>query len=120
MPKNEETEQDTFHDVISAIDANEVEPERHLSIQIDTALREAIRATQDSGQTAGVTIAVKVKRDGDRRVVFAANISKKLPTPTFGGATLYADAAGRVHRSDPAQIRMDFPKAVPITSKKES
>lgn len=107
----EKTEQDTFDEVVAAIDSAEVDPDRHVSIQIDKSLRDAIRAAQSSGQASGVTIAVKVKPGPDRRVSFAMNVSAKLPRPPVAAVTLYADASGGLHTSDPTQLRMDFKRA---------
>lgn len=109
--KAERTEQDTFDEVMTAIDAAEVDPDRHVSIQIDRSLREAIRAAQTSGQASGVTIGVKVKPGPDRRVSFAMNVSAKLPRPPVAAVTLYADAGGGLHASDPAQLKMDLQRA---------
>lgn len=120
MPKEKAEEQDTFNDVIAAIDANESEPERHLSIQIDNSLRDAIRAAQSSGQPASVTIVVKVKREVDRRVGFSATVAAKLPRPPLSGVTLYADADGNIHKSDPAQMRMPFAPPTPISTRRDS
>lgn len=120
MQKQEvQDEQDTFDQVIQAIDSTESEPERHLSIQIDNSLRDAIRAAQASGQKSSVTIAVKVVPGPDRRVTFAANVKAQLPRPPVSGVTLYADADGNVHRSDPAQQRLQFFDAT-ATRKQES
>lgn len=105
---DEAKEQDTFSDVVQAIDALEVEPDRHLSIQIDNSLRDAICAAQSSNQKASVTIVIKVTPGVERRVSFAANVNAKLPRPPLSGVTLYADADGNVHRQDPAQTRLDF------------
>ena len=44
MAKPAEEPQDTFNDIVEAIDALETEAYRHLSIQIDNSLRDAIRA----------------------------------------------------------------------------
>lgn len=46
--EDEEEQPDTFDAVIEAIDSMESEPDRHLSIQIDRSLRDAIRAAQAS------------------------------------------------------------------------
>lgn len=106
--KTEVIEQETFNDVIGAIDALEVEEERLLSIQMDKSLQEAIRAAQNSGQPAAVTVSVKVKPGPERRVTFSATVSAKLPRPPVSAATLYADLDGKVHKSDPAQLKMPF------------
>lgn len=108
-------ENDTFQSVIEAIDTQEIEADRHLSIQIDRSLRDAIRAAQNSGQKAEVTVKVSVKPGPERRVNFAAHVSAKLPRPPVSAVTLYADEDGHVHRSDPAQRTLDFPKPVPLT-----
>ena len=109
--KAEKADQDTFDEVVSAIDAAEVDPDRHVSIQIDKSLREAVRAAQSSGQPSAITIQVKVKPGPDRRVSFGMNVSAKLPRPPVAAVTLYADAGGGLHSSDPAQLRMDFKRA---------
>lgn len=111
MPKPTD-EQDTFNQILEAIDALETEEERHLSIQIDKSLRDAIRAAQNSGQPAEVTVKVKVKTGPERRINFSANVSAKLPRPPVSGVTLYADLDGRVHKSDPAQLKMPFTTAL--------
>jgi hypothetical protein len=127
MPKTEKPDteadaKDTFTSIIEAIDSMEVEPERHLSVQIDRALREGILATKNSGQGASITISLKVKRDAERRVTFVGNVALKAPRPPSSAVTLYTDDDGHVHRSDPAQLRMDFPRAIPLTpnTKKEA
>lgn len=101
-------EQDTFNDVVEAIDALEVDPDRHLSIQIDKSIREGIRAAQTSGQTAEVVIKVKMRPGIERRMDFEANVSAKLPRPAVAAVTLYADAQGNLHKSDPAQLKIRF------------
>ncbi len=110
MSKPKPEEQDTFHAVIQAIDEQEVDPDRHLSIQIDECVRDAIRAAQSSGQSAAVTIKVTIKPGPERRISFAANVNAKLPRPPVSAVTLYADDAGRLHHSNPDQLRMPFAK----------
>lgn len=118
MQATEGEETSAFQEIVAAIEAIETEAERHLSIQIDGSLRDAIRAAQTSGQKASVTITVKVIPGPDRRVTFSANLASKLPKPPLATATLFADQSGKLHRSDPAQLRM-FPLAT-IHTKKES
>lgn len=117
--EKEAAPQDTFTNIVDAIDSLETEAERHLSIQIDNSLRDAIRAAQNSGQGASVTIVVKVKPGLERRVSFAANVNAKLPRPPLAGVTLYADNDGNVHKSDPAQLRL-FPKPSLTTLNKDT
>lgn len=116
-----ETDQNTFNDIVEAIDSLEHEPERHLSIQIDNSLRDAIRAAQTSNSKASVTILVKVTPGADRRVSFSANVKAQLPRPPLSGVTLFADPEGNVHRSDPAQMKLfaqqTIANAKPVTSK---
>jgi hypothetical protein len=118
MPKDED--QDTFKDIVEAIDALETEADRHLSIQIDKSLRDAIRAAQNSGQPADVTIKVNVKPGPERRVSFAAKVAAKLPRPPVSAVTLYADLDGNVHKSDPQQLRMPFTTRLVESAKEEN
>lgn len=102
----------TFDEVVEAIDSLESEPDRHLSIQIDKSLRDAIKAAQTSGQSADVTIKIKVKPEAGRRVGFSANVSAKLPRPPVSGVTLFADIDGKVHKADPAQLKLPMATAL--------
>ena len=104
----EAEEQDTFVSVVEAIDQQEVDPDRHLSIQLDQSMRDAIRAAQTSGQKASVTVVVKVHPSQERRMIFSATVKASLPRPPVQMVTLFADANGAVHRSDPAQQRLAF------------
>lgn len=121
MPKKSEAEeQDTLDEVIKAIDAVEVDPDRHVSIQIDRSLREAVRAAKSSNQAASITVTIKVKAEAGRRMAFAANVSAKLPRPPTSGVTLFADESGAVHNSDPKQLRMDLAKTFTNHDEQES
>jgi len=61
---------------------------------------------------------VKVVPGADRRMTFACNVAAKLPRPPLQAATLYADEKGTLHRSDPAQKPLPFPK--PVRADQES
>lgn len=111
MPKPEKPstdEQDTFASIVEACDSAESDPDRQLSQQIERGCREAIQAAQNSGQPASVTIKLTVKAGPDRRVSFAPNVKAQLPRPPAPAVTLYADKEGRLHESDPAQMKMAF------------
>jgi hypothetical protein len=110
-------EQNTLGEVLKAIDSTESDPARNISIQIDHSLQEAVRSALNSGQVADVTLKVKVKPGAERRVSFSATVKATLPRPPVSSVTLYADAEGFVHTSDPAQGRLNFAIA---RSKKEN
>lgn len=112
----EAEEQDTFDHILTAIDSSEPDPERHISLQIDGALRDAICAAQASNSKAGVTIKVTIIPKQERRLVFACTVDAKLPRPPVNAATLYADGSGALFKSDPAQLRMDLPTTKRITN----
>jgi hypothetical protein len=116
----EQAEQDTFAKVVEAIDSLESEPSRHLSIQIDECVRDAVRAAQTSNQKASVTVVLKISPGPERRVSFAANVKAQIPRPPVSAATLYADAEGNVHASDPKQHHLEFYDATSQHPKKES
>jgi hypothetical protein len=118
-PPEQQDEQDTFDEVLKAIDASEFEPDRHISIQLDRSLREAIQAAQTSNKPASVTIAINVRPGPDRRVEFAAKVTSKLPKPPTNAVTLFADANGTLHKSDPRQMALRLSKLNPAASPKE-
>lgn len=104
-----DAQQDTLALVLQAVDSGESDPDRHLSIQIDDALREAIQAAHRAGESATVTIKVKVEPGPDRRVHFSAGVKAQLPRPPTPRAMLYADPkSGRLYQSDPNQGRLPF------------
>ncbi len=122
MKRRDEEEEapDTFDAVIEAIDRMESEPDRHLSIQIDRSLRDAIRAAQTSGQKASITIALFVtsRPDDPRRVNFVAKVAAKLPRPPVSSVSLYADEEGGVHNHDPAQLKLPY-APIPISQQRK-
>lgn len=115
MADETDEEKDLFSQIIEAIDDAEVEPDRHVSIQLETSLKDAIHAARMSGKKAIVTVKVHVKPEHERRVQFSATVDAKLPRPSVSAATLFADDRCQLHRSDPAQLRMTFPKPIPLT-----
>lgn len=119
MPKEEVEEKDTFDAIVEAIDALESEPDRHLSLQIDNSIQDAVKAAAASGQPSSVTIVVKMKSGPDRRMIFSASVAAKLPRPPVSAVVLYADDEGRIHKSDPDQLRMPFAQPTPISRKNE-
>ncbi len=124
MPKakKQEEEQDTFSDIISAIDAMEMEPDRHLSIQIDQSLREAVRAVQNGGKAATVSLTFKVARapESTKRIQISATLKKTMPPPPVSAVSLYADEDGSVHRSNPAQEQLPEPIGFPRLTNAQS
>lgn len=118
MAKKANEEQDTFDEVVKAIDANEVEPDKHLSIDIDQSLRDAICAAQLTGKPSSVTITIKVKKN-NRRLQFAANVKATLPRVPTPVVELYADAEGNVSNRDPAQGRFTFNEQSEFKPKEE-
>lgn len=117
---NQTEEQGTFTEVVRAIDAQEMEPERHIAVQMDEAVREAILAARGSGKNASVTVKLNVVPGIDRRVSFSAVVSSKLPKPSANLVTLFSDAEGNLHRQDPNQTRLDFTDAAPRRTAKDN
>lgn len=115
-----EPQPDTFDRVIAAIDLNETDPERHLSLQMDSATRDAIRTCRASGKAASVAVTIKVTPDSARRVKLHGSVKATLPRPPVSAVTLYTDDEGGVHHSDPAQLTLPHTTkktAVPVGGK---
>lgn len=94
MTKAAQDRQDTFLIILKALDAAETDPDRHISIQIDDALRDAIKAAQTSGEVANVSIKIKVKPGPDRRVHFIPSVKGQLPRPPVPAAYLVRGPRG--------------------------
>lgn len=107
-PTDDEEEIGTFEQVMLAIDETENDPSRHLSIQLDTSMQDAIRSARVSGQPATVTIKVKVRPGPESRVEFSATVDAKLPRPPVNAVTLFADDGGGLHKSNPKQEKLPF------------
>ncbi len=116
-----EEEIGTLQQVLRAVDETESDPARHVSIQIDDGIRDAIRACKDSGKKAKFTIEVVASPQPERRVQLGVLVKATLPKPPTSAVVLYADDMGSLHRSDPAQLPLPGaggPKVTPI--KKEN
>jgi hypothetical protein len=108
MPAAEDEDLGTFLEVIRAIDAAEVEPDKHCAVQMDDAVRDAIKAARKSGKAAEVTVKVKVTPGPERRVGLSVAVAKKLPMAPIQPVMRYADADGSLHDSDPEQGKFPF------------
>ena len=97
-----------FERVVTEIDRVEVEPARHLSLQIDTDVRNMIRSAYQSGQSASVTIKIVAKRKGEMVELSGASTAK-LPKPAAGSVRLYADEDGELFDHNPLHVAGPLP-----------
>lgn len=97
-----------FDRVIREIDRIEVEPDRHLTIQIDRDVRDMIRAANLSGQSASVTIKLVAKRKGELVEITGVSTAK-LPKPAPGSVRMYADEYGDLYDHNPSLVASSLP-----------
>lgn len=102
------TDKTQFEQILDAIDGAEPDGDRHVMVQVNRSLGEAIRAANASGKKATVTLKLEIKPSIDRRVVCAAAVDAKLPRPPVGSVNLFHDAMGNLYPSDPQQMKMQF------------
>jgi hypothetical protein len=100
--------QGPFDNVIRQIDRIEVEPERHLSIQIDNDVRAMIRSATQTGQAASVTIKLVAKRKGEL-IEITGTCTPKLPKPPVGSVRMYADEFGDLFNHNPNYVTSSLP-----------
>lgn len=110
---------DTFNRIVLEIDASESDQERHLSIQLDEAVRAAVRAVRASNKKATITMKLTIAPDKGSRVTFGGQVDSRLPRPGTNQVTLYTDAEGNVHRADPAQMPIRYETKRPAPAGKE-
>lgn len=115
MSKDDKT---AMEQIFEAIDSAEADPDRHLRNQMDRSLTEAVRAAQQSGKSATVTLKIQIKPNAERRVICSAGVDAKLPRPPVGAVSLFADGLGNLHDVDPQQMKMRFHEVL-TPSKKE-
>jgi hypothetical protein len=113
-----DTSENEFDRVIREIDRRESDPDRHLSLQLDAAVRDCIRSARASGEKATLKLTITITPDSGNRMTFAAKHAETLPRPANSAVTLYADAEGGIHNSDPAQMKLPLTK--PTAIKKEN
>lgn len=80
---------------------------RHLSIQIDADIRNAIAAAENTGKAASVTIKLTFSPKGEMLEVTGSSVAKlpKAPAPTV---MLYADG-GELFNHNPKRARGPLP-----------
>jgi nitrous oxide reductase accessory protein NosL len=121
--KQEALDLGEFAQTIAAIDRVETDPERHLSIQIDAGVRDAVNAAKASGKKAKFTIEVIVEPHAGSRIQLQVTVKSTLPKPPTSAVVLYTDDMGRLHNADPAQLKLPHTSqlpAVPTLVKKEN
>lgn len=107
-----------FERVLSEIDRVEVEPARHLAIQIDNDIKAIIRAAITSGQTSSLTIKIVAKPKGEM-IEITGTSSPKLPKPNPGSVRLYADEDGELYQHNPEHAASALPGVDVRTPKRQ-
>lgn len=81
---------------------------RHLSIQIDADIRNAVAAAENTGKVASVTIKLNFNPKGEMIEVSGSSAAKlpKAPAPTV---MLYADESGDLFNHNPKRARGPLP-----------
>jgi hypothetical protein len=107
-PKRPQDPQDAFDFVIKQIESVETDPDRHTSILIDDAIRDAVKGAMATGQKAKVTITLAVTPSSDfrvaRDVAFSAKIKADIPRAPIPAVRVFADRdTGELMKADPAQ-----------------
>lgn len=86
---------------------------------IGESLYDAIKAAQQTGKKASVTIRLEVKAVGGRgQIEIAEKITSKLPDFDRSGAIFFTDDDGRLHREDPRQGKLPFDEDSPKPASK--
>jgi hypothetical protein len=79
---------DTFDRVVYEIDRPQTDPDRHLTIQADNAIRALLNAVEESGGKGTVTLVITAKRVGDQTEL-TGNVSKNLPKKAAGAVRMW-------------------------------
>lgn len=106
----------TFQMIVDGHDDTEPgEPSRHLIENLDENLQRAIKAVEDTGKPATVTLKIKIARDGATRVQFFPSVKAEIPNPPLSSFALWTKGNGRLSRTNPHQKALDFKpvRAVP-------
>ncbi len=103
--------QDTFDFAIRMCEQTETDPDRHISILIDDALRDAVMAAMATGRKAKVTITLTVTPNPDfrvaRDVAFSAGVKADLPRAPIPAVRVFADReTGELSVADPNQGKL--------------
>lgn len=101
MKKQEEKDDiGTFLEVVRAVDESEADPDRHCSVQMDVAVRDAIKAARSSGKKAKVAVTLTLTPGPDRRMGFAVAVKADLPRPPTLPVIRYVDEEGNLFSSN--------------------
>lgn len=97
---NIETE-GAFNRIVAEIDRPETDPARHLSIELDEAIREITRAAAAAGKSATLTLTLTVKPGPENRREWTHDVKKKIPRLPRAAIVLYADQEGEPYDHNP-------------------
>ena len=111
--KRPQDAQDTYDMIVKACEQQEVDPDRHISIQIDDSLRQGISAAMTAGKkaTVAITIDINPAAGASRRVSFAMKHKATIPKAPVPVVEMFADKdTGKLFKADPNQMGL---KGVP-------
>ena len=98
-----------FNRIIAEIDRPEIAPERHLSIELDEAVKAITRAAAASGKKAKLTLVLEVKPQPDNRREWTHDVKLVLPRLPRAPITLYADQEGEPYDHNPLHAAGPLP-----------
>lgn len=95
---------------IARIDSMEDDPERHIALQIDRAVREAVQAAKRTGKKSSVSVKISFTPGPDRRIELSSEVKKTLPAPPTSKVSAYANPDdGSLHDFDPFKAEGGLP-----------
>lgn len=80
--------------------------------ELGTRLTEVVQAVMETRKTGSLTIALKVKPNGESSVIITDEIKSKIPEGTRGETLFFATSAGTLVRDDPRQEKLPL-RSVP-------
>lgn len=103
--------QDTYDFIIQQIERMETDPDRHVSILIDNALREAVTAAMANGKKNTVTIKIGIVPSSDYRVArdvgFTCAVKADIARAPIQAVRVFADReTGELSVADPNQGKL--------------
>jgi hypothetical protein len=74
--------------------------------ELGTRLTEVVQAVMETRKSGTLTIALKIKPNGESSVIITDEIKSKVPEGTRGETLFFATAGGTLVRDDPRQEKL--------------
>ena len=99
-----------FPQITEAIECEFEGKRAFVCTNLDEAVSHCVRKAVQYGGSSSLTLTIGFKSEGQGKMLLAASLATKTPSPATLPIHVYVDREARLRSEDPYQVTIDFPR----------